>query len=248
MSQADDARLYAPRVGMPSSSPVVERFGDRALLVRAADQATVHAIARVLVADVLPGGLSDVVPGDGSLLVAFDGTDRGEREARRAIRHAIEVTAAGDSGAAPRGRHRVIPVSYGGLDGPDLDETAKLAGISARALIELHTGRDHTVQFLGFAPGFPYLGDIAPEIVVPRLASPRTATRAGSVALAASYTGIYPANLPGGWRVIGWTPVILFDPAADPPTYLVPGDTVRFESVDGADVPTDPYRPDDWAG
>ena len=62
------------------------------------------------------------------------------------------------------------------------------------------------------------------------------------------YTGIYPANLPGGWRVIGWTPVILFDPAADPPTYLVPGDTVRFETVDAADLPADPYRPDDWAG
>ena len=225
----------------------VERFGDGALLVRAGDQATVHAIAHALLADVLPRRLTDVVPGDGSLLVTFDGTDDGERDARRSIRGAIEAVAARADSATSRGRHRVIPVRYGGPDGPDLDETAALAGISARELIELHSGRDHTVLFLGFAPGFPYLGGTHPEIVVPRLASPRTATRAGSVALAASYTGIYPANLPGGWRVIGWTPVVLFDPAADPPTYLAPGDTVRFEPVDGADLPADPYRPDDWA-
>ena len=229
--------------------PTAERFGDRALVVRAVGQETVHAIAHTLLADVLSGRLEDVVIGDGSLLVIFDGSDRGERMARRSIDRAIEATTAADGSATvPRGRHRVIPVSYGGLDGPDLDETASLAGVSARELIEFHTGRDHPVLFLGFAPGFAYLGDVAPAIVVPRLPSPRTATRAGSVALAASYTGIYPANLPGGWRVIGWTPMVLFDPAADPPTYLLPGDTVRFEAVNGADLPRAPHRPDDWAG
>ena len=238
---------YAPHMALASSAPNVERFGDRALLLRAADQETVHAIAHALLVDVFPGRLDDVVPGDGSLLVIFDGTDRGERMARRSIDQAIGATAAADGPSPlPRGRHRVIPVSYGGLDGPDLDETAALAGISARELIELHTGRDHPVLFLGFAPGFAYLGDVAPAIVVPRLTSPRTATRAGSVALAASYTGIYPASLPGGWRVIGWTPVVLFDPAADPPTYLLPGDNVRFEAVNRADLPRAPHRPDDW--
>ena len=83
---------------------------------------------------------------------------------------------------------------------------------------------------------------------MPRLTTPRTATRAGSVALAEAYTGIYPADLPGGWRVIGWTPVVLFDPAADPPTYLAPGDTVRFKSVAADDLPSAPHRPTDWAG
>jgi KipI family sensor histidine kinase inhibitor len=232
-----------------STAPPVERFGDRALLLRAADQATVHAIAHALLGDVLAGRLDDVVPGDGSVLVIFDGTDGGERMARRSIDQAIGATAAaGGRATPPRGRHRVIPVSYGGLDGPDLDETASLAGITARELIELHTGRDHPVLFLGFAPGFAYLGDVAPAIVVPRLTSPRIETRAGSVALAASYTGIYPASLPGGWRVIGWTPVVLFDPAAEPPTYLLPGDTVRFEGMNGEDLARAPYRPDDWAG
>lgn len=230
--------------------PRVDRLGERALLVRADDQPSVRAITAALLADLRSGGLEDVVPGDRSLLVVFDGTVRGERRARRAVADAIHATsAAGAADAAltpPLSRHRVIPVSYGGTDGPDLEATADLAGISPGDLIDLHTSRDHTVLFLGFAPGFAYLGDGEAELVVPRLLAPRTATRAGSVALAESYTGIYPANLPGGWRVVGWTPVVLFDPALEPPTYLMPGDTVRFEAVHAADLPTDRYRPDDW--
>jgi KipI family sensor histidine kinase inhibitor len=227
--------------------PRLERFGERALLLRAANQSSVRAIADVLLADLRAGTLEDVVPGDRSLLVVFDGTDRGERMARHAVTVAITATVAGDPVVtAPVGRHRVIPVSYGGRDGPDLDATADLAGLSAPDLIELHAGREYTVLFLGFAPGFAYLSDIEAELAVPRLATPRTATPAGSVAVAESYTGIYPANLPGGWRVIGWTPTVLFDPTMDPPTYLLPGDVVRFESVDAADLPADPYRPADW--
>ena len=235
-------------MGSTAAVPHLDRLGDSALLLRAADQPTVHAIADALLPEVLGGALEDVVPGDRSLLVLFDGTDRGERLARRAIERATASTAvAHGSVTAPSGRYRVIPVSYGGLDGPDLDETASLAGVSARDVIELHTSRDYTVLFLGFAPGFAYMGDVAPEIAVPRVSSPRTATRAGSVALAGPYTGIYPASLPGGWRVIGWTPVMLFDPAAEPPTYLLPGDTVRFESVTAGDLRA-PHRPDDWVG
>lgn len=227
----------------------LDRLGERALLLRVDAQARVHAIAEALLDDLRAGRLQDVVPGDRSLLVEFDGTDTGERAARRAIaRAAARIPDPDRLTTRPTPRHRVIPVSYGGADGPDLDTTASLAGVSPHDLVELHAGRDLTVLFLGFAPGFAYLGDIAPQIVVPRLTSPRTTTRAGSVALAETYTGIYPASLPGGWRVIGWTPVVLFDPAADPPTYLVPGDTVRFERVDAADLPTEPYRPADWAG
>jgi KipI family sensor histidine kinase inhibitor len=228
--------------------PRLERFGERALLLRAMSQSSVRAIADALLADLRAGILEDVVPGDRSLLVVFDGTDRGERIARHAVAGAITATVAGDPAVtAPVGRRRLIPVSYGGTDGPDLEETADLAGMSPRDLIDLHTLHDHTVLFLGFAPGFAYLGDSEAELVVPRLAAPRTVTRAGSVAVGESYTGIYPANLPGGWRVIGWTPVVLFDPTMDPPTYLLPGDTVGFESVAAADLPAEPYRPADWA-
>jgi KipI family sensor histidine kinase inhibitor len=227
----------------------LDRLGERAVLVRVDAQPRVHAIASALLPHLEAGTLEDVVPGDRSLLVEFDGTDVGERAARRAITQALAgITDAGGLAPSLTPRHRVIPVSYGGTDGPDLDATASLAGLSADGLIDFHTGRDHTVLFLGFAPGFAYLGDIAAEIVVPRLDSPRTATRRGSVALAEAYTGIYPASLPGGWRVIGWTPVVLFDPEADPPTYLLPGDTVRFDRVRSADLPAQPYRPADWAG
>jgi len=231
--------------------PRLDRLGERALLVRVDAQQRAQAIAEALLDDLQAGRLVDVVPGDRSVLIEFDGTDAGERVARRALGRAVaQGTEGGEAAehATPRTqRHRVIPVSYGGADGPDLDSTASLAGIAPDELIERHTGRPYPVLFLGFAPGFAYLGDVAAEIVVPRLASPRTATRAGSVALAETYTGIYPARLPGGWRVIGWTPVVLFDPAADPPTYLLPGDTVRFERVDPADVPREPQRPVDWA-
>jgi 5-oxoprolinase (ATP-hydrolysing) subunit B len=228
--------------------PPLQRLGERALLLRVDAQATVHATAHRLLDDLRAGRLEDVVPGDRSLLVTFDGTDRGERAARAAVARAVTRTAGAGTAATPQGRHRVIPVNYGGANGPDLEAAANLAGLSPRDLIEFHTGRDHTVLFLGFAPGFPYIGDVAPEIVVPRLTSPRTTTPAGSVSLAETYTGIYPADLPGGWRVIGWTPVMLFDPASDPPTYLLPGDTVRFEAIAAADLPVAPHRAADWAG
>ena len=226
----------------------VDRFGERALLVHADDQASVHALAAALVADLEDGRIEDVVPTDRTLLLRFDGTDAGERMAREALRAADERRHRADWLATrPRPRHRTIPVCYGGANGPDLDETAAIAGLSTRELIARHAGGAYTVLFLGFAPGFPYLGGLPAGLAVPRLTTPRTETRRGSVAIAEGYSGIYPANLPGGWRVIGWTPVLLFDPAADPPTYLLPGDEVRFEAVDEGDLPAEPYRPADWA-
>jgi KipI family sensor histidine kinase inhibitor len=232
----------------PTAGPRVDRLGERALLVRVDTQPRVHALADRLLADVGADRLEDVIPGDRSLLLVFDGTEVGERTVRRALARAVAGEAKGPLISSGRGpRERVIPVSYGDSDGPDLAEAAALAGVSPRELVDLHISRRHTVLFLGFAPGFPYLGDMAP-LVVPRLDTPRTATPQGSVALAESYTGIYPTTLPGGWRVIGRTTVLLFDPAAEPPTYLLPGDTVRFEAVDAGDLPAEPHRPADWAG
>jgi KipI family sensor histidine kinase inhibitor len=204
----------------------VHPFGERALLVRLPDQTTVHVLAAALLTELAEGRLVDVVPGDRSVLVQFDGTDAGETSARAAIAAAGAGPA---QGAAPR-RH-VIPVRYGGADGPDLEASAALARLSPEAFVAAHTGRDLEVLFIGFAPGFPYLGGLAPELVLPRLATPRTSTPPGSVAIAEAYAGIYPADLPGGWRVIGRTDVRLFDPTADPPALLAPGDTVRFEAM-----------------
>jgi KipI family sensor histidine kinase inhibitor len=201
----------------------VDAFGEAALLARIPDQALVHAVTAALVADLQAGHLLDVVPGDGTLLIRFDGTDAGEADARRRL-----AAAFADPPAPAAPRWHEIPVRYGGNDGPDLASTAALAGLNPERLIELHAGREYTVRFLGFAPGFAYLGDLAPELVVRRLDVPRTTTPAGSVAIAEGYTGIYPASLPGGWRIIGRTDAVLFDPDADPPTAFLPGDTVRF--------------------
>lgn len=201
-------------------------LGERALLVRPADQPAVLALAAALLDDLATGRVTDVVPGDRSLVVEFDGTEAGELAARAAIADA--------QARPPTGRdtrQHTIPVRYGGADGPDLVEAAALAGLTPEACIELHTSRDHPVLFVGFAPGFPYIGGLAPELVLPRLAVPRTSTPPGSVAIAEEYTGIYPASLPGGWRVIGRTDARLFDPTADPPALLQPGDLVRFEAV-----------------
>lgn len=204
----------------------IDPLGERALLVRPADQPAVLALAAALLDDLATGRVTDVVPGDRSLVVEFDGTEAGELAARAAI---------ADAQARPPTeraiRQHTIPVRYGGADGPDLVEAAALAGLTPEACIKLHTSRDHPVLFVGFAPGFPYIGGLAPELVLPRLAVPRTSTPPGSVAIAEEYTGIYPASLPGGWRVIGRTDARLFDPTADPPALLQPGDLVRFEAV-----------------
>jgi 5-oxoprolinase (ATP-hydrolysing) subunit B len=208
-----------------TSGPAVVRLGERAVIVRTATQDEVLDLAAALVTYLAARRLVDIVPGDRSLLVVFDGTDAGEVVARDAIAAALGTTVV----RTPR-RH-VIPVRYGGTDGPDLDEAATLAGITPRDLIERHAGRDYPVLFIGFAPGFPYIGGLPPELVLPRLATPRTSTPAGSVAIAETYTGIYPAPLPGGWRVIGRTTLLLFDSSADPPTTLQPGDLVRFEAI-----------------
>jgi KipI family sensor histidine kinase inhibitor len=204
----------------------VDGFGERALLVRAADQDSIHALAAGLLGELAAARLADVVPGDRTLLVTFDGTVDGEAAAREAI-----AAAAAHPAAPATPRRHIIPVRYGDADGPDLDEAARLAGCTPDDLVALHTGRDHPVLFIGFAPGFPYIGGLAPELVLPRLATPRTSTPPGSVAIAETYTGIYPAALPGGWRVIGCTATPMFDPRADPPTTLLPGDLVRFEAI-----------------
>jgi KipI family sensor histidine kinase inhibitor len=111
---------------------------------------------------------------------------------------------------------------------------------------ERHAAAELEVLFDGFAPGFAYLGGLPDELHVPRLATPRTRTPAGSVAVADGMSGVYPADLPGGWRVIGRTPIRLFDPHRSGPAYLEPGDRVRFEPIDGADWSRRAGPPGDW--
>jgi len=121
-----------------------------------------------------------------------------------------------------------IPVVYGGAGGPDLAEVARAADLTSQQVVELHSSADYVVYFIGFQPGFPYLGGLDERVHTPRRAEPRLVVPGGSVGIGGSQTGIYPLAAPGGWQLIGHTPLSLFDPQQQPPTLLRPGDSVRF--------------------
>jgi KipI family sensor histidine kinase inhibitor len=165
-----------------------------------------------------PDGVVDLVPGARSLLVV------GGVAAVRALLDGADLThpPAGDP------REVTLDVHY---DGEDLSRIAQDAGCSEDAVVELHTGAIYTVAFTGFAPGFGYLTGLPDELRQPRLETPRTRVPAGSAGLAGEFTGVYPRESPGGWRLLGHTSATLFDPHADPPALLAPGDRVRFRSV-----------------
>ncbi|MGH8111030.1 MAG: 5-oxoprolinase subunit PxpB [Rhodanobacteraceae bacterium] len=139
-----------------------------------------------------------------------------------------------DAAADDAARPIEIPVCYGGESGPDLEAVARHAEIDPDQVVARHVAIEYTVAMLGFAPGFPYLLGLDAALHVPRRANPRTRVPAGSVAIGGAQTGIYPGELPGGWNLIGQTPLVLFDPQREPPCLLAPGDRVRFRAV-GAD-------------
>jgi len=131
----------------------------------------------------------------------------------------------------PDTREIRLPVVYGGADAPDLVEVARLTGLSPEEVIALHAGASYRVYFLGFRPGFAYLGGLPARLITPRLAEPRRMVPAGSVGIGGDMTGVYPLASPGGWQVIGRCTEPLFDAEATPPTRLRPGDAVHFVAV-----------------
>lgn len=130
-----------------------------------------------------------------------------------------------------------IPVVYGGRYGPDLEAAALHCGMTPEELIRIHSGLEYRVFMIGFVPGFPYLGGMAETIAVPRKDTPRVSVPAGSVAIGGGQTGIYPMEAPGGWNLIGRTPLRLFDAEREEPSLLKAGDRVRFVPVTAADWP-----------
>lgn len=123
-----------------------------------------------------------------------------------------------------------IPVHYGGGYGPDLPDVAKRLGLSQKEVVQFHSETIYRVYMIGFLPGFTYMGVLPTALVLPRRSTPRLHAPAGSVAIAGQQTGIYPQRCPGGWHLIGWTPVQLFDSQHDPPALLKPGDGIKFVS------------------
>ena len=124
-----------------------------------------------------------------------------------------------------------IPVHYGGKYGPDLEYVASSHGLKPKEVIKLHTQTTYLVYMMGFAPGFPYLGGMASEIATPRKEKPRARVPAGSVGIAGKQTGVYPIQCPGGWQLIGRTPLLLFNPRRDKPSLLEAGDSIWFVPI-----------------
>jgi KipI family sensor histidine kinase inhibitor len=146
---------------------------------------------------------------------------------------ASAITSAFDADdTPPDGRYLDVPVVYGGADGPDLPEVAERSGLSPAALVAAHSAPSYQAFMLGFMPGFPYLGPVAPAIVAPRRSTPRLRVGAGSVGIAGRQTGVYPRDCPGGWAIVGRTDTVLFDPSREPAALVRPGDRVRFVPVD----------------
>ena len=125
-------------------------------------------------------------------------------------------------------REITIPVIYGGAAGPDLEVVARHSKLTAKQVVEAHAAGRYVVFFIGFQPGFPYLAGLDERLYTPRRAEPRIQVPAGSVGIGGSQTGVYPLAAPGGWQLIGQTSVALFTPEQQPPTFLRPGDNVRF--------------------
>lgn len=202
-------------------------MGDSALMVEPADAgaATVSALAESIRSALARHRAVDVIPSYSSLLVRYDPTDlaAGRIEAIvRGIRVAPFERAT---------RHFLVPVAYGGSLSPDLDDVAALSGMSTQEVIHRYCSARYTIRCIGFSPGFPYLDGLDPSLHTPRLETPRPRVPAGSVAIGGSQTGIYPFETPGGWRILGRTPLRLFDPALDPPVPYRPGDTIEFTSI-----------------
>jgi KipI family sensor histidine kinase inhibitor len=208
-------------------------FGEGALLVELAEQpdlrvnARVHALAAALRAD-CPPGVRDVIPAYVSLLVDFDPL---VVDAPALVRRLTEALAEPDVESLASTRLREIPTVYGGEFGPDLEEVAHSTGLSPHEVVRRHTGTELTVYMIGFAPGYPYMGDLPPELALPRRRSPRERVPPGSVAIADGKSSIYTRSTPGGWHVIGRTPLTLFDETRTPPAYLAPGDRVRHVPI-----------------
>jgi KipI family sensor histidine kinase inhibitor len=202
---------------------------DRSLLVAFGDSISVETHRQVFhLTRALEGvrGILNLHPAYASLLVEFDPRLRDHAQIETLVRERAGGELAGSHGA--ESRLVKIPVRYGGEFGPDLADVARHSGLTPERVVEMHAGAEYLVYFLGFAPGFAYLGGLPAELATPRLSAPRKRVPAGSVAIGGNQTGVYPIESPGGWRIIGHTDAKLFDPSAAEPVLLRMGDRLRF--------------------
>ena len=169
--------------------------------------------------------MEDVVPAYLAVTVFYDALHTTYAEMAKKLLEACEQPAR-SAGAVAKPRQHQIPVHY---DGMDLESVAAATGLSTSEVVARHAARTYTVDLIGFVPGFAYLSELDPSLQIPRRSEPRSRVPAGSVAIAAALTGVYPLDTPGGWHIIGRTDTHMFDPIREPPALLQAGDTVRFE-------------------
>lgn len=172
-------------------------------------------------------GVVDLVPTFRSLMVHYDPTVVRAAALEERARALLDDT----GGQAEAGRLWRIPTLYGGEYGPDLEEIAERTGLSVDAVVDTHAGTEYEVYMMGFLPGLPYLGILPDELALPRRTEPRVRVPAGSVAMATNLTNVYPSESPGGWHILGRTPVELFDLRRDVPILLQAGDRIRFDPI-----------------
>ena len=209
------------------TEPRIFSFGDSALVCEAPPPATLDCQRRVWSAAQAARDwphVLEVVPGMNNLTVIFDPLEADPDDLTVRLKAAWEQPGS----AQDLGREVEIPVQYGGEFGPDLKTVADHTGLTVKEVVERHAGGEYIVFFLGFQPGFAYMGGLEEALHTPRRAEPRLEVPAGSVGIGGAQTGIYPATSPGGWQLIGRTALKLFDPSRTPPTLLQPGDRVRF--------------------
>jgi KipI family sensor histidine kinase inhibitor len=217
---------------VPLSRPRLHWSGDTLVLVEF-DAAISPAVNRRVVSlagviiDAHVAGVRDVVPAYASVGVHVDPLQFDQVTLEAVVSRAWDEATRAETAA----RSIEIPVCYGGDFGPDLADVAAFAGCTMDEVVTRHAAGRYRVYMLGFLPGFAYLGGVDPSLAMARRASPRTAVPAGSVGIAGQQTGVYPCESPGGWRLIGRTPVQMFDSRRAQPALLAPGDVVRFVPV-----------------
>ena len=213
---------------------MLKPLGDSALLVELGDKIDsavnqrVHALNALLQANSI-AGIVETVPAYCTLLIHYDPLILTLNQVTHWVQD--KLTQADDS-LHRKPRQLEVPTRYGGASGPDLETVAVSKGMSAADVVRIHSEREYTVYMMGFTPGFPYLGTLDERLIMPRMDTPRTLVKAGSVAIAGSQTGIYPLDSPGGWHLIGWTALKLFDPLSSSPFLFLPGDVVNFIPIE----------------
>jgi inhibitor of KinA len=220
---------------MPSNAMRFVYSSDRSLMVVFGDEISLDAQRDVLRLTPLLQNLRGVVnvhAAYASILIDFNPLETGHRDLEHA---AGELYSQAATAPLPAPRTVEIPVCYGGEHGPDLEDVAALGNRSPAEVVAIHSGADYLVCFLGFSPGFPYLSGMPESIAAARLATPRSRVPAGSVAIGGRQTGVYPLASPGGWRLIGRTPLRLFQPDGEPPVLLRMGDHVKFVPISKGD-------------